>query len=80
MGNENTQMYQVEVIILIKHQILITYLQGNVLQLEGRINNHILDFFSSEFQAYYRRASAYMALGKFKLSLKDYEMVGRYPE
>jgi len=27
-------------------------------------------------QAYYRRASANMALGKFKLSLKDYEVVG----
>ena len=30
-------------------------------------------------QAYYRRASAYMALGKFKLSLKDYEIVGTSP-
>ena len=32
---------QVEV-TLIYHQILITYLQGNVLKLEGRINNQIL--------------------------------------
>ena len=32
---------QVEV-ALIYHQILITYLQGNVLKLEGRINNQIL--------------------------------------
>ena len=38
-GNENTQTYQVEVVILIYHQILVTYLQGNVQQLEGRINN-----------------------------------------
>ena len=30
-------------------------------------------------KAYYRRASAYMALGKFKLSLKDYEIVGTFP-
>ena len=28
--NENTQTYQVEVVILIEHQILVTYLQGNV--------------------------------------------------
>ena len=27
------------------------------------------------FQAYYRRASANMALGKFKLALKDFEAV-----
>ena len=40
-GNKNTQTNQVEV-FLIQHQILITYLQGDVLQLEGRINNHIL--------------------------------------
>ena len=32
---------QVEV-SLIYHQIFITYLQGNVLKLEGRINNQIL--------------------------------------
>ena len=31
IGNENTQTYQVEVIILIQHQILVTNLQGNVL-------------------------------------------------
>ena len=30
---------QVEVIILIYHQILVTNLQGNELKLEGRINN-----------------------------------------
>ena len=27
------------------------------------------------FQAYYRRASANMALGKFKLALRDFESV-----
>ena len=41
-GNENTQTYQLVVICLIKHQILVTYLQGNVVQLERRIYNHIL--------------------------------------
>ena len=41
IGNENAQTNQVEV-ILIYHQILVTNLQGNVLQLEGRINNQIL--------------------------------------
>ena len=30
-GNENIQMYQVEVVILIEHQILVTYSKGNVL-------------------------------------------------
>ena len=40
--NENTQTYQVEAAILIKHQALITKLQGNVQLLEGRINNQIL--------------------------------------
>ena len=42
MGDENTQTFQVEVVILIKHQILITNLQGNVWQREGRINDQIL--------------------------------------
>ena len=41
-GNENTQTYQVVAICLIKHQILVTNLQGNVVQLERRIYNHIL--------------------------------------
>ena len=41
-GNENSQTYQVVVICLIKHQILVTNLQGNVVQLERRIYNHIL--------------------------------------
>ena len=41
-GNENIQTYQVEAAILIQHQVLITNLQGNVQQLEGRINNQIL--------------------------------------
>ena len=30
MGHENTQTYQVEVAILIEHQILTTIAQGNV--------------------------------------------------
>ena len=33
------KLRQVEVIILIYHQILVTNLQGNELKLEGRINN-----------------------------------------
>ena len=41
-GNENIQTNRVEVVILIQHQILVINLQGDVLQLEGRINNQIL--------------------------------------
>ena len=41
-GNENTQAYQVEVVISILLQILVTKLQGNVKQPEERINNQIL--------------------------------------
>ena len=41
-GNKNTQTNQVEVVIFIQHQILVTNLQGDVLQLEERINNQIL--------------------------------------
>ena len=41
-GNENIHTYQVEVMILIQPQILVTNLQGNVWQLVGRINNPIL--------------------------------------
>ena len=33
------KLRQVEVIILIYHQILVTNLPGNELKLEGRINN-----------------------------------------
>ena len=40
-GNKNIQIYQ-EVVILIKHQILVTNLQRNVKQLEGKIKNQIL--------------------------------------
>ena len=32
-GNENTQTYQVDIVVLIKHQILITNLQGSLQQL-----------------------------------------------
>ena len=42
IGNENTQTHQVEIVILIKHQILVTSLQANVQQLEGRIDNQIM--------------------------------------
>ena len=42
MGNENIQTYQVEVVVLISYQILVTKLQGNVLQLEMRMKNQIL--------------------------------------
>ena len=41
-GNENIQTYQVEAVILIWHQVLLTNLQGKVTLLEGRINNQIL--------------------------------------
>ena len=43
-SNENTQTYQVEVVVLIKHQILVTNLQGCLHQLEGRINDQTLGF------------------------------------
>ena len=41
IGNESIQMYQVKFVILIQHQILATNLQGNMLQLEERIENQI---------------------------------------
>ena len=41
-NNENTQTYQLEVVVLIYHRILVACLQGNVWQLEGRVNNQIL--------------------------------------
>ena len=41
-SSEITQTYQVQDFILIAHQILKTNLQGNVWQLEERINNQIL--------------------------------------
>ena len=34
-------MYTVEVVIFILHQILVTYIQGNVEQLGERINDQI---------------------------------------
>ena len=39
MGNENTQTYQVEVVILIQHKILVFNSPENGYQLDGRINN-----------------------------------------
>ena len=36
-------MYTVEVVIFILHQILVTNIQGNVEQLEGKINNQIVE-------------------------------------
>lgn len=41
-GNENTQTYWVGVVILIKDQILVIHLQGNIKQLEERIENRTL--------------------------------------
>ena len=41
-SSEITQTYQVQDFILIAHQILVTHLQGNLWQLEERINNQIL--------------------------------------
>ena len=38
----NTQTHQVQDSTLIENQILLTNLQGNVLQLEGRTNNQVL--------------------------------------
>ena len=40
--DENIHTYQVEVVILIEQKTVITNLQGNVEQLEGRNNNQIL--------------------------------------
>ena len=40
--NENSQTYQIEVFVMIQHNVLRTNSQGNVLQFEGRINNQIL--------------------------------------
>ena len=36
-----TQTYQLKVVILIKHQILVTNLEVNLWQLDGRISNQI---------------------------------------
>ena len=41
-ANENTQTYQVEVVILIQYQILLTNFPGIEKKLEGRVNNQIL--------------------------------------
>ena len=51
MGNENTKTYQV---VIIYHQILITNLQGNMSQLEGRINNQILGVKGLMWNIFYR--------------------------
>ena len=40
-GDKITQTYQVEDVTFLQHQILVTNLQGNVQQLEGRISNWI---------------------------------------
>lgn len=42
ISHENNQSYQVEVVILIEQQILVTNLGRNMLPLEGRINIQIL--------------------------------------
>ena len=41
-GKENIKTYQVEVFILIQHQILTVYLQGNVLEIGWRVKKQIL--------------------------------------
>lgn len=41
-GNENPQTYWVGVVILIKDQILVIHLQGNIKQLEERIGNQAM--------------------------------------
>ena len=41
-GNENSQTYQAAIVTLIYHQILVTNLQRNVWQQEGRIDKQIL--------------------------------------
>lgn len=41
-GNENPQTYWVGVVILIKDQILVIHLQGNIKQLEEKIENQAL--------------------------------------
>ena len=40
-GNKNTQTHHAEVLNLIKHQIVVTNLQGNVYQLKGRVYNQL---------------------------------------
>ena len=40
--DENTQTYQVKVVILIYHQILMPNLQGHLQQVERSVNNQIL--------------------------------------
>ena len=41
-GKENTQTYQVELVIVIVNQIVVTNLKGNMQQQEGRVNHQIL--------------------------------------
>ena len=41
-GNENSQTHQAAIVTLIQHQILVTNLQRNVWQQEGRIDKQIL--------------------------------------
>ena len=42
------------------------------------VNNYFVNSFSIHIQAYYRRASANMALGKFKDALKDFKYVSKF--
>ena len=55
--DENIHTYQVEVVILIEQKTVITNLQGNVEQLEGRNNNQILGvkWLNSGFQGNLRK-------------------------
>ena len=50
-GDETTQIYQVEVVTYIKHQILLTDSQWKVWPLERRINSQILGVKGLTFKA-----------------------------
>ena len=53
-GNENTQTYQEEVVILIYHKKTYKKLQVNVYQVEGKINNQTLGVKGLNHHHYYQ--------------------------
>lgn len=61
MGHKNTQTCQVKV-ILILYQILVTCLQENVFQLEGRISNKIFEKWKKAIETRPTYASAHHLL------------------